>query len=272
MGCGLFGKLYRLQPESRKGTSMDNISISRRGLLKGGALTGLSMVSVAFPVSAFGQTDGDVIPWVDQPPPPPPSEVNDNLQVWESLDSWVTPTNRLFNVNHYGQPTMLEESTWRVDVGGLVARPQSLTLADIKAREQRDIYFTLECSGNNGFDWFSVAIGNARWKGTPLAPLLREAGILQDGVEVVFYGVDSGPVTIRDNVGILNGGKSGQTEMDGEGGLDLKITEQFARSMTLRDALHPDNLLCYEMNGEPLPAEHGSRYDSLRRVGLESQM
>ena len=90
---------------------MDNIPISRRGLLKGGALTGLSMVSVAFPVSAFGQTDGDVIPWVDQPPPPPPSEVNDNLQVWESLDSWVTPTNRLFNVNHYGQPTLLDEST-----------------------------------------------------------------------------------------------------------------------------------------------------------------
>jgi DMSO/TMAO reductase YedYZ molybdopterin-dependent catalytic subunit len=74
---------------------------------------------------------------------------------------------------------------------------------------------------------------------------------------VVFYGVDSGPVTIRDNVGILNGGKSGETEMDTEGSLDLKITEQFARSMTVRDALHPDNLLCYEINGEPLPAEHG---------------
>ena len=35
------------------------------------------------------------------------------------------------------------------------------------------------------------------------------------------------------------------------------ITEQFARSMSIDDALHPDNLLCYEMNGEPLPPEHG---------------
>ena len=37
----------------------------------------------------------------------------------------------------------------------------------------------------------------------------------------------------------------------------LTITEQFARSMSLDDAMNPDNLLCYEMNGAPLPAEHG---------------
>ena len=41
------------------------------------------------------------------------------------------------------------------------------------------------------------------------------------------------------------------------GGLDLTITEQFARSMSLDDALNRDNLLCYEMNGEPLPLENG---------------
>jgi DMSO/TMAO reductase YedYZ molybdopterin-dependent catalytic subunit len=43
---------------------------------------------------------------------------------------------------------------------------------------------------------------------------------------------------------------------DGGGGLDLTITEQFARSMTLDDALNPENLLCYEMNGVALPREH----------------
>ena len=44
---------------------------------------------------------------------------------------------------------------------------------------------------------------------------------------------------------------------DGSGGLDLTITERFARSMSLEDAMSPENLLCYEMNGAPLPPEHG---------------
>jgi DMSO/TMAO reductase YedYZ molybdopterin-dependent catalytic subunit len=117
--------------------------------------------------------------------------------------------------------------------------------------------FTLECSGNGGFDWFTSAIGNARWAGTPLAPLLNEAGVLNQGSEVVFYGVDSGTVTIRDSVGILSSGRTGKVDSDNEGNLDLTITEQFARSMSVREALHQDNLLCYEMNGEPLPPEHG---------------
>ena len=41
-------------------------------------------------------------------------------------------------------------------------------------------------------------------------------------------------------------------------GLDLTITEQFARSMSLEDAMNSDNLLCYEMNGAPLPRDHGA--------------
>jgi DMSO/TMAO reductase YedYZ molybdopterin-dependent catalytic subunit len=46
-------------------------------------------------------------------------------------------------------------------------------------------------------------------------------------------------------------------EPDAGGALDLTITERFARSMSLDDAQHPDNLLCYEMNGEPLPPANG---------------
>ncbi len=37
----------------------------------------------------------------------------------------------------------------------------------------------------------------------------------------------------------------------------MTITEQFARSMALEDAMNPDNLLVYEMNGEPLPNLNG---------------
>ena len=69
---------------------------------------------------------------------------------------------------------------------GLVARPQSLTLADLKARARREVDFTLECSGNHGFPSFTGGIGNARWGGTPLASLLQEAGVLDQATEVVF--------------------------------------------------------------------------------------
>jgi DMSO/TMAO reductase YedYZ molybdopterin-dependent catalytic subunit len=56
---------------------------------------------------------------------------------------------------------------------------------------------------------------------------------------------------------VLRGGRTGQVADDGAGGLDLTITEQFARSMSLEEALSDENLLCYEMNGVPLPTEHG---------------
>lgn len=236
-----------------------NHNISRRALLKGSgaAFAGLANLQVAGPTQAFGQFGEEVIPWLDQPPPPalPPAIVG-NLLVWETLDSWLTPPNNFFYVRHYGQPDGLDESSWRVNIGGLVARPQSLTIADLKSRERREVDFTLECSGDDGFPWLVGAVGNAHWAGTPVAAILQQAGVLKQGSEVVFYGVDRGTVTVRDNGGILGGGQTG-TVAPGPGGNELTITEQFARSMSVAEALSPDNLLCYEMNGEPLPPEHG---------------
>jgi DMSO/TMAO reductase YedYZ molybdopterin-dependent catalytic subunit len=132
-------------------------------------------------------------------------------------------------------------------------------VAELKARSRHEVEFTLECSGNTGtgLDFFTGAVGNAQWAGAPLAPLLRQADILEEGREVVFWGADRGSVTIRDNSGIVGAGRTGTVEPDAGGGMDLTVTEQFARSMPIREALRPDNLLCYEMNGEPLPPEHG---------------
>jgi DMSO/TMAO reductase YedYZ molybdopterin-dependent catalytic subunit len=96
--------------------------------------------------------------------------------------------------------------------------------------------YTIECGGNHGFPWFTSGIGNARWGGTPLAPLLQQAGVMDGGIEVVFWGADSGIETVR----------------------DLKLMQHFARSLSLADAMSPDNLLCYEMNGAALPQSHGA--------------
>jgi hypothetical protein len=71
--------------------------------------------------------------------------------------------------------------------------------------------------GNHGTNDFTGGIGNARWGGAQLAPLLREAGIKENGIEVVFYGADSGKLTIHDNGGVLSGGKTGTVEPNSEG-------------------------------------------------------
>jgi DMSO/TMAO reductase YedYZ molybdopterin-dependent catalytic subunit len=254
--------------------------VSRRAMLKGGgaALAGLTVLRVAGPTQAFeglrdrdgqddlaprrlpvlGEPGAEVVPWLDQPAPTPFPGAVDNLLVWEDLESWYTPTDNFFYVSHYGIPT-LSESAHTVGLAGLVARPRSFTIEDIKALPRHEVDFTLECSGNTGtgLDFFIGGIGNARWAGARLAPLLEHAGPLDEASEVIFWGADSGTVTIRDNSGIVSAGQTGVGTADGEGGIDLTITEQFARSMSLRDALARDNLLCYEMNGDPLPVEHG---------------
>src|SRR5436190_14736726 len=128
---------------------MNNADVSRRTLLRSGgsAFAGLTVLQVTAPARALGEPGEEVIPWLDQPPP----DLADNLQVWERLDSWLTPTDRFLNVNHFGQPESLDETTWRVGITGLVVRPQFLTISELKLRERREVDFTLECSGNNGF-------------------------------------------------------------------------------------------------------------------------
>ena len=179
--------------------------VSRRTLLKGGgaALAGLGALQVSGPAHAFPGHPGDeVIPWLDQPAPNPIPDNLQNLLVWEELDSWITPADNFFVVSHYGNQTV-PAAGFELGIAGLVARPQSLSLSAIKARPRREVTFTLECSGNTGLPFFIGGVGNARWAGTPLAPLLARAGIEDPDAEVVFFGADSGAVTIRDNSGVL---------------------------------------------------------------------
>ncbi|MFN7931692.1 MAG: molybdopterin-dependent oxidoreductase [Bryobacteraceae bacterium] len=239
---------------------MSHQTVSRRDLLKGGAAawTGLSMLEVAGPEQAFGQTGGTVIPWLDQPGPnPAPPQILDKLLDWQGLNSWTTPANDFFKVTHYGVPGGLNESAWRLEIDGMVARPRTLTMADIKARPLQEVDFTLECSGNHGFPFFIGGIGNARWGGARLAPLLEQANVLDGATEVIFWGLDRGEVAVRDNGGVVSAGQSGTGQPDAGGGLDLTFTEQFARSMSLEEALSRENLLCYQMNGSRLPDDNG---------------
>ncbi len=200
----------------------------------------------------------DVVPWLDQPAPVPgpARSVIGHQLVWEHLDSVLTPFEEFFTVQHYGQPAVSPQ-TWRLSVGGLVAEPLVLTLAVLQGQPRREVEYTLECSGNHGLPFFTGGIGNAVWAGTQLRRLLRRARPLPTATEVVFWGADRGPVTVRDDSGITGSGRTGTGTPDAGGGIDLGITERFARSTSLEDAMAPDNLLCDRMDGVALPAEHG---------------
>ncbi len=217
---------------------MAQSEMSRRRLLKqgGSAIAGLSVLRVAGPTYAF-QTPvtGEIIPWLDQPEPNPVPEVIVRQLTWEQLDSWITPPDQFFVIKHYNEPALTEQD-YRLEIGGLVANPMTLTLADLQARTRQEVTFTMECSGNTGLPFFNGGVGNATWAGTPLAPLLEEAGVLEEGIEIVFWGADEGEQTWRD---------------------EITVTAQFARSMSLADAMAADNLLVYEMNGAELPSLHG---------------
>jgi DMSO/TMAO reductase YedYZ molybdopterin-dependent catalytic subunit len=212
--------------------------MQRRTVL-GGAIAGAALLQGrAF--AQFGPNQ-KVIPWSDQPPPVPPPLANEvkGLTRWEDLDSWITPNDKFFSIAHYNRP-VIEEKAWRLDVAGMVAKPLTFTLNDLKSLPRQEVTSALECSGSNGFPFNPSLIGNARWAGASLAETLRTAQIRSGALEVVFYGVDQGEEVVRKDTPI-----------------ELKFTGNFARSMSINDAMNPANLLCYEMNGAPLPAANG---------------
>jgi DMSO/TMAO reductase YedYZ molybdopterin-dependent catalytic subunit len=193
---------------------------------------------------AFAQGDAgsaNLIPWLDRPAPVPPPLVGavQGQTSWEDLDSWITPNDRFFSIAHYDRP-VIDEKDWRLDVAGMVAKPMTLTLSNLKSLPRQEVISTIECSGNNGLPFLSSLVGNARWAGASLAETLRMAQIKSGAIEVVFYGVDQGEEVVRKDTPI-----------------EAKFNGTFARSMSIDDAMASANLLCYEMNGAPLPAANG---------------
>ncbi len=214
--------------------------VSRRDVMRvGGALVaGVAFARLDRLVAAAPLQPGEeLVPWLDQRAevPLPAQSVIGKQLVWEELDSWITPTDKFFTIIHFGTPAV-DMQTWRLDVGGLVTNTLSLTLEELKARPRQEMTFTLECSGNHGRPFTGGLVGNGTWAGTPLAPLLQAAGILDAGKEVVFWGHDLGKQTVR----------------------EMELSAPFARSLSIPDAMNPNNLLCYEMNGQPLEGGHGA--------------
>ncbi len=157
----------------------------------------------------------------------------------EALRYPITPVGLHYLLIHYDIP-VVEPESWKLEIGGLVERPLELSLADIRSRPAEELVVTMECAGNGrarlerrpiSQPWLLEAVGTARWRGTPLRTLLEEAGLADEAVEILFTGLDRGV----------------------EGG----IAQSFQRSLPREEALRDEVLLVYEMNGEPLPPQHG---------------
>jgi DMSO/TMAO reductase YedYZ molybdopterin-dependent catalytic subunit len=162
------------------------------------------------------------------------------------LDDELTPTRRFFIRNHFDIPR-LDVSSWALSIWGEVERPFMLRLEDLKALPRKEMVCLLECAGNSrsvmyppaeGVPWDHGAVGTARWAGVPLAAVLEQASLRPNATDVLFEGADYGKERTAPGV--------------------LAPTEcSYAMSLPLANALHPDTMLAYEMNGESLPAEHG---------------
>lgn len=212
-------------------------SASRREMLRAGLTSlGAGWALLSMPGFVFpAQDEGDeLVPFEDVPRARP------NSLDWETLSEWLTPQDQVFSVQHYGSPEVNAQE-FKLEIAGMVERPRTLTLAEIKALPKADQLMTLECSGNGSSPGFSGAVYNSRWTGTPLLPLLQACGIQPGATEVVFFGVDKQQETLRK-------------------GTPRELTETFpfGRSMAIEDAKRPDLLLAYERNGEPMESRNGA--------------
>ena len=119
-----------------------------------------------------------------------------------SLIGGVVMPNAHFYVRNHFQIPKLDPSVWRLNVGGLVERPLSLSLHDLRNMQSQTLVVTLECAGNGralldasieGEKWELGAVSTAEWTGVPLIEVLERAGIRAGAREVLFRGVDRGP-------------------------------------------------------------------------------
>ncbi len=209
--------------------------VTRRDLLWCSAATALlamfAQPRFVFPAETAGE---ELVPFLDMPQARPGS------LDWETLDSWLTPSDQVFTVSHYGVPDVAPDQ-YRLEITGLVKTPISLSLDELKGLPKSDQLMTLECAGNGSSKGFMGAVYNSQWTGTRLFPLLERCGILDDAIEVAFLGYDEQDETLR---------KDTKRE--------LTIKVPFGRSLSLAHVREFDPLIAYQRNGEPLPKDNGA--------------
>jgi DMSO/TMAO reductase YedYZ molybdopterin-dependent catalytic subunit len=154
------------------------------------------------------------------------------------LDSFITPVEHFYVRSHLPVPPGLDGATWTLAIDGEVNSPVSMSLDEIRKLPSTTITMTLECAGNGraffdppvaGIQWAKGAVGTARWTGVRLAEVMKRAGAKSTARFVYMNGADRPLGTMPD----------------------------FVRQLTIEKATHPDTILAYDMNGQPITPLHG---------------
>jgi DMSO/TMAO reductase YedYZ molybdopterin-dependent catalytic subunit len=216
-----------------------NTETTRREILKRSlALAGLGVLGIpdwALPVLAQGET---LVPFTDIPEnvrwdTPPDRRLLDV----RTIDGPFTPRDKFATTQHYGHPDV-DPATFRLKVSGLVDRPTSLSLNDLKKLGGAELVAGFECSGNRGP--LQGLCGNGKWTGVPLKAVLDAAGVKAAARDFVFFGADHGEEEVE-----------WRTQK-------YKIDYQFGRSLPREKAMTAEPFLAWALNGEPLSRHQGA--------------
>ena len=167
-----------------------------------------------------------------------------------ALEGDITPNELHYVRSNFAVPN--HDGT--LEVGGAVENPTTITLDDLRAMAAVERAVTLECAGNGrletrplpvGEPWGDYAVSTARWTGALLHEVLERARPAADSVEVLFEGADHGQYHLAPALPETNRSDLG-----------------YVRSLAIDHATDPaaEILIAYEMNGEPLGADHGAPF------------
>ena len=157
----------------------------------------------------------------------------------EALRYPITPVGLHYLLIHYDIPA-IDPAAWRLRVDGSVGRTLALSLADLRSMPATTRALTMECAGNGrarldprpaSQPWLVEAVGTGEWTGVELSEVLAAANVQPAAVEVLFTGADRGV----------------------EGGIE----QAYQRSIDVGEAGTSGALLAYDLNGAPLPPQHG---------------
>lgn len=213
-------------------------TIGRRQVLAqgvaAGALMALGLPEWMLPALAQGEAE---VPFLDIPESftTRPNAITRFLDI-RRIDGPLTPADEFFTLQHYGHPTV-DPTTYRLSLTGLVDRPLTLSLAELRKAGSTDLVAGFECSGN-GPARVQGLVSNGRWTGLPLADLLRRAGVRPEAEEVVFLGADKGEEKVEFR------------------GRTFPVEQQFGRSLLMANAMG-GAFVAHALNGEPLTQHQG---------------
>ncbi|MCL7375569.1 sulfite oxidase [Streptomyces sp. 35G-GA-8] len=158
----------------------------------------------------------------------------------------LTPASHFFVRNHTVTPR-IDAAGWTLRIWGSGLRGGAVDFGYDELRALPSVTRTafIECAGNgrshyatqqnqpvSGTAWTLGAIGVGRWRGVRLAEVLRRADLSPDAVDILPRGLDDEVISEGTNLGRVR------------------------RPLPVAKALD-DVLLAYELNGEPLPPDHG---------------